>query len=90
MKMVALPRGKQRAIHGPAVNVPTDLTPVCTLLPRLPSQTQMVPMKLKRKMCYKGLHVPIHSTSKGTGGSTVVEIQQRTVQGYRDQRRLAQ
>ena len=54
MKMVALPCGKQRAIHGPAVNVPTDLTPVCTLLPRLPSQTQMVPMKLKRKLCYKG------------------------------------
>ena len=38
MKMVALPCGKQRAIHGPAVNVPTDLTPVCTLVPRLPSQ----------------------------------------------------
>ena len=54
MKMVALPCGKQHAIHGPAVNVPTDLTPVCTLLPRLPSQTQMVPMKLKRKLCYKG------------------------------------
>ena len=54
MKMVALPCGKQRAIHGPAVNVPTDLTPVCTLLPRLPSQMQMVPVKLKRKLCYKG------------------------------------
>ena len=54
MKMVALPCGKRRAIHGPAVNVPTDLTPVCTLLPRFPSQTQMVPMKLKRKLCYKG------------------------------------
>ena len=53
MKMVALPCGKQRTIHGPAINVPTDLTPVCTLLPRLPSQTQMVPMKLKRKLCYK-------------------------------------
>ena len=49
MKMVALPCGKQRAIHGPAVNVPTDLTPVCTLL-----QMQMVPMKLKRKLSYKG------------------------------------
>ena len=54
MKMVALPCGKQRAIHGPAVNVRTDLTSVCTLLPRLPSQMQMVPMKLKRKLCYKG------------------------------------
>ena len=54
MKMVALPCGKQHAIHGPAVNVPIDLTPVCTLFPRLPSQAQMVPMKLKRKLCYKG------------------------------------
>lgn len=54
MKMVALPCGKQRAIHGPAVNVPTDLHSVCDLLPRLPSQTQIVPMKLKRKLCYKG------------------------------------
>ena len=53
MKMVALPCGKQRAIHGPAVNVPTDLHPVCELLPRLPSQAQLVPMKLKRKLCYK-------------------------------------
>ena len=42
------------AIHGPAVNVPMDVTPVCTLLPRLPSQMQMVPMKLKRKLCYNG------------------------------------
>ena len=39
MKM-ALPSGKQRSIHGPAVKVPTS---VCSLLPRLPSQTQMVP-----------------------------------------------
>ncbi len=54
MKMVALPRGKQRAIHGPAVNVPTDFHPLCDLLPRLPSQAQVVPMKLKRKLCYKG------------------------------------
>ena len=54
MKMVALPCGSQRAIHGPGVNVPTDLTAICTLLPRLPSQTLMVPFKLKRKLCYKG------------------------------------
>ena len=37
-----------------ASNVPTDLTPVCTLLPRLPPETQMVSMKMKRKLCYKG------------------------------------
>ena len=54
MKMVALPCGKQRCIHGPAVNVPADLHPVCSLLPRLPSESQIVPFKLKRKLCYKG------------------------------------
>ena len=54
MKMVALSCGKQRAIHGPAVDVPTDLQPICSLLPRLPSQAQIVPMKLKRKLSYKG------------------------------------
>ena len=54
MEMVALHCGNQRVIHGPAVNIPTGLTPACTLLPRLPSQIQMVPMKLNRKLCYKG------------------------------------
>ena len=33
-----------------AVNVPTDLTPVCMLLPRLLTEMQMVTMKLKRKL----------------------------------------
>ena len=32
MKMVALPSGKQRSIHGPAVNVPSMVDNVCTLL----------------------------------------------------------
>ena len=52
MTMVALPTGRQRCIHGPAVNVPTDLSSVCSLLPRLPSQSQILPMKLKRKLSY--------------------------------------
>ena len=38
MKMVALPSGKQRCIHGPAVNVPSKIDCVCTMLPRLPSE----------------------------------------------------
>ena len=57
MKMMALPCGKQKAIHSPAVNVPTDLHPVCDLLPMLPSQAQIVPMKLKRRLCYKGYYM---------------------------------
>ena len=51
MKMVALPSGKQRCIH---VNVPSKLDSVCELLPRLPSETELVPLKLKRKLSYKG------------------------------------
>ena len=54
MKMVALPSGKQRCIHGPAVNVPSKLDNVCTLLPRMPSEASMIPLKLKRKLRYKG------------------------------------
>ena len=52
--MVALPSGKQCCIHGPAVNVPSKLYTICTLLPRLPSQTEVIPLKLKRKLQYKG------------------------------------
>ena len=54
MKMVALPSGKQRSIHGPAVNVPSKVDTVCNVLPRLPSQSELVPLKLKRKLAYKG------------------------------------
>ena len=54
MKMVALPSGKQRSIHGPAVNVPSKVDTVCDVLPRLPSQSELVPLKLKRKVAYRG------------------------------------
>ena len=54
MKMVALPSGKQRSIHGPAVNVPSKVDTICNVLPRLPLQTELVPLKLKRKLTYKG------------------------------------
>ena len=54
MKMVALPSGKQRSIHGPAVSVPSKVYTTCDVLPRLPSQSELVPMKLKRKVAYRG------------------------------------
>ena len=55
MKMVALPCGKQleEHIHGPAVNVPSRLDTICSVLPRLPSQTELIPLKLKRKLVYR-------------------------------------
>ena len=54
MKMVALPSGKQRSIHGPAVNVLSKVDTICDVLPRLPSQSELVPLKLKRKIAYRG------------------------------------
>ena len=54
MKLVVLPSGKHRSIHRPAVNVPSKLDSVCTLLPRLPNDASMISLKLKRKLCYKG------------------------------------
>ena len=54
MKMVALPSGKQRSIHGPAVNVPSKVDTICDVLPHLPSESELVPLKLKRKVAYRG------------------------------------
>ena len=54
MKIVALPSGKQRSIHGPAVNVPSKVDTICNVLQRLPCQTELVPIKLKRKLSYLG------------------------------------
>ena len=54
MKLVALPKGGQKAIRGSAVNVPSKLQSVTTILPRIPGTSQVVAMKLKRKLVYKG------------------------------------
>ncbi len=54
MNIVALPTGKQHSIHGPAVDVPSRLDSICTMLPRLPSQSELVPLKFKRKLSYNG------------------------------------
>ena len=54
MKLVALPKGGQKSIHGPAINVPTELKDVCTVLPRIPDNAHVVSFKLKRKLVYKG------------------------------------
>ena len=54
MKMVALPSGKQCCIHGPAVNVPSKLDSICTILPRLPTQSELIALKLKYKLVYRG------------------------------------
>ena len=57
MKLVSLPRGKQVGIQGPAVNVPTDLDIVCEQFPRLPTECQIISLKLKRKLYYRKAYI---------------------------------
>ena len=54
MNIVTLPTGKQHCIHGPAVNVPSKLDSICTMLPRLPFQSELVPLKFKGNLSFKG------------------------------------
>ncbi|XP_063446963.1 uncharacterized protein LOC134726488 [Mytilus trossulus] len=54
MKIVALPKGGQKAVHGPCVCVPSDMFKVTTTLPRSEDDNCLVKVKLKRKLQYKG------------------------------------
>ena len=53
MKLVNLLVGKQRGIHGATVIVPSNIDNICTVLPCLPSKSDIIPIKLKRKLTYK-------------------------------------
>ena len=53
MKVVSLPKGGQRAIHGPVVCVPSNIDKA-TRLPRGEESDLILKVKLKRKLCYKG------------------------------------
>ncbi|CAG2195132.1 unnamed protein product [Mytilus edulis] len=54
MKLVQLPKGKQRGIIGPCVSIPTDVQKTVQILPRSDDETQVVRCKLKRKQSYIG------------------------------------
>ena len=54
MKLLALPRGKQRAIHGCVVNIPVVPEETASVLPRVPSPATFISVKLKRKLQYRG------------------------------------
>ena len=54
MKMVALPHGKQKAVHGSVVNVPIEPEKLVSILPCLPSPDSVIPVKRKRKLNYRG------------------------------------
>ena len=60
-KIMALHRaGSHYRVNGPCVNVTSTISKVCNLLPILPDEAQLIPMKLKRKIFYKGYHMYRH------------------------------
>ncbi|KAE8291444.1 hypothetical protein D5F01_LYC11049 [Larimichthys crocea] len=53
-KIVALPKGQQRAVHGAVVCVPSEVEATVNCLPRPSSDAQLLQVKLKRRIKYKG------------------------------------
>ncbi|CAJ1060221.1 uncharacterized protein LOC121898666 isoform X1 [Xyrichtys novacula] len=54
LKMVALPRGGQNGVHGPIACVPANIVQTSNALPRSNMEGSVIPVKLKRKLTYKG------------------------------------
>ncbi|XP_076738999.1 uncharacterized protein LOC112432426 isoform X3 [Maylandia zebra] len=53
-KIIPLPKGRQRLIRGNVVCVPSEVQQTVDSLPRIRSQSQIMRVKLKRRLCYKG------------------------------------
>ena len=49
--------GSHYKVDGPPVNVPATLDKICKILPRIPDEAEVYPMKLKRKLKYKGSYM---------------------------------
>ena len=54
MKILALPKGKQCGLKGSVVNIPVNEKEVCSTLPRTPQKAGLIPLRLKRRIKYKG------------------------------------
>ena len=57
MKMIPLIKGAQNGINGQVVCVKADINNTAQCLPRLPSDHNLIRVKLKRKLEYKGHHL---------------------------------
>ncbi|XP_008400600.1 uncharacterized protein LOC103460273 isoform X2 [Poecilia reticulata] len=53
-KIIPLPKGRQRLIRGNFVCVPSELQETVNALPRLRSESQVMRVKLKRRLSYRG------------------------------------
>ena len=56
MKIVNLPKGGQHGIHGPVVSVPANTVNTVRSLPRPQCTDELIRVKLKRKLCYRGYY----------------------------------
>ncbi|CAJ1085629.1 uncharacterized protein LOC117832690 isoform X2 [Xyrichtys novacula] len=56
-KIIPLPKGRQRAIHGNVVCVPSEVQETIQALPRLRNESQVMRVKLKRRLSYRGHHL---------------------------------
>ncbi|KAI5614793.1 hypothetical protein C0J50_11103, partial [Silurus asotus] len=54
VKIVALPKGQQRAVHGAVVCVPSEVEAIANCLPRPNNESQILQVKLKRHLKFKG------------------------------------
>ncbi len=54
VKLIALPKGGQHGVRGPVVCVPSNTLETVKSLPRPQNDDQMIRVKLKRKLAYKG------------------------------------
>ncbi|KAL6470515.1 hypothetical protein MHYP_G00216340 [Metynnis hypsauchen] len=52
--VIRLHKGQQRAIKGAVVSVPSDVETTVNVLPRPRSESQLLTVKLKRRLCYTG------------------------------------
>jgi hypothetical protein len=53
-KIVSLPKGGQKGVKGPVICVPADIQKTRDALPRAMNDSQIVGVKLKRKLEYRG------------------------------------
>uniref|UniRef100_UPI00358E7FB6 uncharacterized protein n=1 Tax=Myxine glutinosa TaxID=7769 RepID=UPI00358E7FB6 len=56
-KLSGLPKGGQYGVHGPVVCVPSNIEKSTNVLPRAESDDQIIRVKLKRRISYKGHHL---------------------------------
>uniref|UniRef100_A0A8C1N1W6 ATP-dependent DNA helicase n=1 Tax=Cyprinus carpio TaxID=7962 RepID=A0A8C1N1W6_CYPCA len=55
-KIITLPKGQQRAIKGAVISVASEVETTVNCLPRPRTEAQMLTVKLKRRLGYKGHH----------------------------------